>query len=112
RHRINNWNDRSEIQNCELLDLSDLATESEYVRGKEVGYLNHLLDIGVDGFRLDAAKHVPASDLATIISRLNRPAYFYSESIQDGGPVQSSEYEQFGDVLEFRYGGTVSDNVR
>jgi alpha-amylase len=112
RHQINNWNDRSEIQNCELVGLSDLTTESDYVRGQEAGYLNHLLSLGVDGFRLDAAKHMPAGDLANIMSRLSRPAYFYSEVIQDSGPVQSTEYEQFGDVLEFRYGSTVSNAVR
>lgn len=48
---------RWEVQNCELADLSDLATESGYVRGKLVAYLDDLIGLGVDGFRIDAAKH-------------------------------------------------------
>src|SRR5690606_31728607 len=58
---IVNWGDRWEVQNCELVDLSDLATESSYVRGKLTAYLNDLISLGVDGFRIDAAKHMPVT---------------------------------------------------
>src|SRR5919107_1468430 len=44
---IVNWSDRWEIQNCELVDLSDLKTESAYVRGKLISYLNDLVSLGV-----------------------------------------------------------------
>ena len=37
------WTDRWEVQNCELVDLSDLATETAYVRGKLTAYLNDLI---------------------------------------------------------------------
>lgn len=36
--------------------LSSLATETEYVRGKLAAYLNDMLSLGADGWRLDAAK--------------------------------------------------------
>ena len=68
-----NWSDRWEVQNCELVDLSDLATESAYVRGKLTAYLNDLVSLGVDGFRVDAAKHMPVADLQAILGR-GRPA--------------------------------------
>ena len=48
---IANYNDRYEVQNCELVNLSDLKTESDYVRTKIASYLNDLLSLGVDGFR-------------------------------------------------------------
>ncbi|MFZ4271836.1 carbohydrate-binding module family 20 domain-containing protein [Streptomyces arboris] len=102
---ITNYNDRANVQNCELVGLADLDTGEEYVRGKIAGYLNDLLSLGVDGFRIDAAKHMPAADLANIKSRLTNPnAYWKQEAIYGAGePVSPSEYLGTGDVQEFRY---------
>ncbi|MGN8026325.1 carbohydrate-binding module family 20 domain-containing protein [Microbacterium sp. 22242] len=104
---IANWNDRWEIQNCQLLGLSDLATEKPTVQTKLAGYLNSLLALGVDGFRFDAAKHIPATDLQAITAKLSRPAYIYQE-VLDGGPIQKSEYLPVGSVIEDRYGTQIS----
>jgi alpha-amylase len=102
---IVNYRDRWEVQNCELVDLSDLDTGAEYVRGRIAGYLNDLLSLGVDGFRIDGAKHIAAADVANIVARLSRPAYVYQEVIfGDGEPILPSEYRGSGDLLEFRYG--------
>ncbi|TDD62666.1 ATPase [Kribbella antibiotica] len=102
---IVNYGDRYEVQNCELVDLADLATDTDYVRGRIAAYLNDLLSIGVDGFRLDASKHMPAADIAAIKARLSRPAYLVQEVIHgDGEPVTPDEYVGNGDVHEFRYG--------
>jgi len=102
---IANYYDRYEVQNCELVDLADLNTGSGYVRDRIAGYLNSLLAIGVDGFRLDASKHMAAGDIAAILSRLSRPAYIYQEVIYGAGePIDPSEYTGNGDVKEFRYG--------
>ncbi|MFI5834675.1 alpha-amylase family protein [Micromonospora sp. NPDC051300] len=102
---IANYNDRYEVQNCELVNLADLKTESDYVRNKLAGYLNDLLSLGVDGFRLDGSKHMPAADIAAIKARLSRPAYLVQEVIYGAGePVQPTEYTGNGDVHEFRYG--------
>ena len=40
------------------------------MRGQIVGYLNHLIDIGVAGFRVDAAGHIWPYNLATLYGRL------------------------------------------
>ena len=110
---IVNWGDRWEVQNCELVDLSDLRTEAEYVRGKLVAYLNDLISLGVDGFRVDAAKHVPAADLQNIYSRLTGTPYVYQETIEGGaGEVSPTEYTGIGDVTEFRYGDVVGNAFR
>ncbi|SCE98847.1 alpha-amylase [Micromonospora purpureochromogenes] len=102
---IVNYNDRYEVQNCELVNLSDLKTESDYVRSKIAGYLNDLLALGVDGFRLDASKHMPAADIAAIKGRLSRSAYVVQEVIYGAGePIGPGEYTGNGDVHEFRYG--------
>jgi alpha-amylase len=110
---IASWTDRWEVQNCELVDLSDLATETSYVRGKLVAYLNDLIGLGVDGFRVDAAKHMPASDLQAIYGQLNGTPYIYQETIEGGsGEVSPTEYTGIGDVTEFRYGDVVGNAFR
>ncbi|MCX4693668.1 carbohydrate-binding module family 20 domain-containing protein [Streptomyces sp. NBC_01408] len=102
---ISNYQDRGNVQNCELVQLADLDTSEDYVRGRIAGYLNDLLSLGVDGFRIDAAKHMPAADLANIKSRLSNPGvYWKQEAIFGAGEaVSPSEYLGNGDVQEFRY---------
>ncbi|MFF4299368.1 carbohydrate-binding module family 20 domain-containing protein [Streptomyces vinaceus] len=102
---ISNYQDRANVQNCELVQLADLDTGEDYVRGRIAGYLNDLLSLGVDGFRVDAAKHMPAADLANIKSRLANPSvYWKQEAIYGAGEaVSPSEYLGNGDVQEFRY---------
>ncbi|BCJ48670.1 alpha-amylase [Actinoplanes sp. NBRC 14428] len=110
---IANWGDRWEIQNCELVDLSDLKTESSYVRGKLTAYLNDLVSLGVDGFRVDAAKHLPAADLAAIVDPVAGDPYVFSEVIEGGsGEPTPEEYAGLGDVTEFRYGDVVGGAFR
>ncbi len=105
RSRVTNYGDRGNVQNCELVDLADLDTGEGYVRGRIAAYLNDLLSLGVDGFRVDAAKHMPAGDLADIKSRLSDPgAYWKQETIYGAGEaVSPGEYLGNGDVQEFRY---------
>ncbi|MFI5528252.1 carbohydrate-binding module family 20 domain-containing protein [Kitasatospora sp. NPDC051853] len=106
RAAISNYNDRWNVQNCELVNLSDLNTGSAYVQQTIANYLSDLLSLGVDGFRIDAAKHMAASDLAGIKAKMSNPnAYWVQEVIYGGGePVQPSEYTGNGDVDEFRSG--------
>ncbi|MBT2482863.1 carbohydrate-binding module family 20 domain-containing protein [Streptomyces sp. ISL-94] len=105
RATISNYQDKANVQNCELVQLADLDTGEDYVRGRIAGYLNDLLSLGVDGFRIDAAKHMPAADLADIKSRLTNPGvYWKQEAIFGAGEaVSPSEYLGNGDVQEFRY---------
>ena len=105
---IANYGDRWEVQNCELVDLSDLKTEATYVRGKLTAYLNDLVGLGVDGFRVDAAKHMPAADMNAFIAPVTGDPYVFSEVIEGGsGEPTPEEYTGFGDVTEFRYGDVV-----
>ncbi|MEU2158632.1 carbohydrate-binding module family 20 domain-containing protein [Streptomyces sp. NPDC019396] len=103
--QITNYQDRANVQNCELVQLADLDTGEEYVRTRIAGYLDDLLSLGVDGFRIDAAKHIPAADLAAIKAKLGNPGvYWKQEAIHGAGEaVSPSEYLGNGDVQEFRY---------
>lgn len=107
---IVNYQDRWEVQNCELVNLADLNTSSTYVRDRLVAYMNDLVSIGVKGFRIDAAKHMATGDINGIITRLNNAPYIYQEVIDQGGePITSGEYFQNGDVTEFKYSVKLSE---
>lgn len=111
--QVTNYNDRTNVQFCELVGLSDLNTASSYVRGQQVAYLNDLVSLGVGGFRVDAAKHIPASDLAALLGAVNGDPYVFTEVIDYGGEaIGAGEYTGLGDVTEFRYGLRVSETFR
>jgi alpha-amylase len=103
--RISTYQDRWNVQHCELVGLADLDTSESYVRGAIAGYVNDLLSLGVDGFRIDAAKHMDAADLANIKSRLSDPSVYWKQEVIYGAgeAVQPTEYTGNGDVQEFRY---------
>ncbi|QRV93133.1 alpha-amylase [Ceratobasidium sp. AG-Ba] len=105
---IVNYNNRTEVQTCELVNLADLATDTEHVRGRLAAYANDLISLGVTGFRLDAAKHIASKDISNILSRLSEPVYITQEVIYgQGEPIVPAEYAVNGDVQEFRYTTTL-----
>lgn len=53
---ISNYKDAAEVRNCRLVSLHDLALGKSNVRRKIIDYMNRLIDLGVAGFRIDAAK--------------------------------------------------------
>ena len=65
---IEDYGDRWQVQNRELVGLDDLATETPDVRLRiAVGVSLAALE-GLDAFRVDAAKHMPEGDLQAIFS--------------------------------------------
>ncbi|GLS25983.1 hypothetical protein GCM10007877_16980 [Marinibactrum halimedae] len=105
-----NYGDRWSIQNCDLVGLNDLNTASGYVQDKIAGYMNHLIDLGVKGFRIDAAKHIPSGDISAILSRLRKDVVIFQEVIgAPGEPVQPQEYLGNGLVTEFNFERTIGD---
>ncbi|KIY61881.1 carbohydrate-binding module family 20 protein [Cylindrobasidium torrendii FP15055 ss-10] len=109
---INDYSNRAQIQTCELVNLADLATDTEYVRGKLAAYVNDLVSLGIDGLRLDAAKHIAPDDIANILGRVSNRGYITQEVIYDSsGPSGTlpADYVRNGDVQEFRYTSTIRD---
>ena len=109
---IGNYNDVWEVQNCALVDLDDLKTESTYVQDKIVAYLNKLISLGVAGIRIDAAKHMPAADIQAIKNKLTTQNFFiFSEVIDQGGePIKATDYTGIGSVTEFKYSLQIGSN--
>ena len=67
---INNYNDVNQVRNCWLVGLADLNQGSSWVRDKIVDFMNHCIDLGVAGFRVDAMKHMWPGDMENIFGRL------------------------------------------
>ncbi len=123
---IDSYAVQSQVQNCELVGLSDLETASEQVRTKIADYLIALNALGIAGYRVDAAKHVPAADLEAIMIRVNNAAtaagrpkpYVFLEIIAGGGDaVTPQQYYGVGfssggatDITDFTYGRRISDS--
>jgi alpha-amylase len=122
---INSYADALQVQNCELVGLSDLQTSLESVRTKIANYLIALNTLGIAGYRVDAAKHVPAADLEAIMSKVNAAAtaagrpkpYVFLEIIYGtGDAVTPQQYYGVGyasggstDITDFTYGNRISD---
>lgn len=116
---INNYKNPEEVRNCELVGLKDLKQSIEYVRSKIVEFLNNLVDLGVAGFRFDAAKHMWPQDLQVIFSRIknlninhgfasNSRPFIYQEVIDLGGEgISKYEYADLGAITEFRYSSEI-----
>ncbi|NEB05809.1 carbohydrate-binding module family 20 domain-containing protein [Streptomyces sp. SID13726] len=104
---IDDWSNLSEIQNCELLGLPDLKTEADDVRSGIAAYLNKQIALGVDGFRIDAAKHIPVTDLNAIWAKLSSTtsgaAPYIFQEVYPGSTPAASDYYSSGDVLDFTY---------
>ncbi|XP_025110828.1 alpha-amylase-like isoform X2 [Pomacea canaliculata] len=102
---IHNYGNPAEVRNCKLVNLADLDQGKEYVRGKIADYMNHLLDLGVAGFRVDAAKHMWPGDMANIFGRLKGDPFIAQEVIDQGGEaIKAEEYLATGRVTNFKFG--------
>ena len=55
---MNNYDDPKNVRDCFLVGLTDLYGKLDYVRDAVASYFNQLIDFGVAGIRIDAAKHM------------------------------------------------------
>lgn len=100
---IENYLDQQQVQECELVNLADLDTGSDTVRDTIAAYLDDLTSLGVDGFRIDAAKHMSAGDVEAIVGRLQGDPRIISEVIRGSGePIQPEDYLDAGAVFAFQ----------
>jgi alpha-amylase len=106
---IKDWNSVAQVQECQLLSLSDLYTEQDSVRSTLAAYLNKLEGYGVDGFRVDSAKHIAQTDMAAILSKVNntnagvRPYVMQEVYPGSSGQLAPAAFEGNGNVLGFDY---------
>lgn len=119
---IDNWLSYTDVTQCRLDGLPDLATETTYVRDTEAAYLNGLIADGVDGFRLDAASSIGESDIAAIEALLNpdpttgTPVYItqevYPGSSGQDPRLDPTSFEPEGSVTSFDYSYALTDDFQ
>jgi len=109
-HSINDFNDPVEVRTCELDGLADLRTEDPAVQDKLASYLADLYGLGVRGYRLDSAKHIDQTQLASILDRLRAKlpkgsSFFVDQEVSDfgGDAVPKTLYYPTGSVDDFVY---------
>lgn len=112
---IEDYSNATEVRFCELVSLPDLNQANLHVQNEIVKFMNHLIDLGVAGFRMDACKHMSPKDLRIIYGSLKalspingfKPAsrpFFFQEVIDMGNEaVRRQEYIPLGTVTEFTY---------
>jgi alpha-amylase len=109
--------DRNNVVNCRLDGLPDLATDQASIRTKLAAYLSSLLAMGVDGFRLDSAKHMWPSDVESYLGQapartlLGEPVFVTQEIVPDETVVRS-DYFPMGTINEFEFTYAVRDAFR
>jgi alpha-amylase len=100
----NDGNRDSEV-NCWLGDsLPDLDQSKPAVQDAHKKHLRKLLSLGIDGFRFDAAKHMPADTVRDYIDFVNQEshdnAWNYLEVIE-GGDTRATDYAWVAAVTNF-----------
>lgn len=110
------------LEHYDLLELPKLNIENPHVVKILQKYVKYLLNLGVDGFRLDAAKHLNISSVEKILSgfRTNdgfKPFVYqeyYIGSLPIGIDVYSymNKYFKIGYVTSFNYGAFLSDAIK
>jgi alpha-amylase len=83
-----NFSDQSSVENCWLAGLPDLDTENPVVRAYLIAWADWLVEqTGVDGFRVDAARHLSKDFLRAFTSsiRAKHPNFWVLGEVYSSG---------------------------
>lgn len=117
---IQNWGDQWQLENGSMFGLEDLAQEVPYVRGELWNFLVKTNNMGFDGYRLDAVKHVPKWYWQDhIINNLNAWGKFSFGEVYDGNVGYLQSYADTGMAVtdyslyfvmkdSFKFGGNLA----
>lgn len=110
-------------------DLPDLNTGNEYVQERCLSLLKECIDVGIDGFRFDAAKHIETPDDPEYASyfwpntlgvaktyykaKTGKDLFAYGEILNgvDGKDRQMSFYTKYMAVTDNAFGGALYNNL-
>lgn len=95
---VQNWNDPWQVENCSMYGLPDLAQENPDVSKYLIDMAKFWIDqTGIDGFRLDAIKHVPLSFWSQFSKEIHGHAgkdFLLIGECFDGNPEKLNSYQQ------------------
>ena len=109
---VANWDDRTQVTTGKI-GLPDLKSESEEVIADVKAYVEELKEIGVDGIRWDAAKHIalPSEDCNFWAEVTDSGLFNYGEILNNPGAGSYSanaalmaEYTNYMNVTDSDYG--------
>jgi alpha-amylase len=103
---IQNWWDQEEVEKGWLGDLPDLNHENPETRKYLMDMaLWWIRETGVDGFRLDAARHVPGDFWVELIDRIKKivPDSYLIGEVWDSNPEYLDTYYRMGIDGLFNY---------
>ncbi|CAJ1366138.1 unnamed protein product [Effrenium voratum] len=104
---VSNYADIQNVQYCDLQGLPDLCTGCQEVQTKIAAYLRRLVELGVAGVRLDAAKHIAKEDLLKIFQKVpgSEKLFKYVEvsKATTEDVVKEDLYVDVAAVTEFNY---------
>ncbi|MBQ8133920.1 MAG: hypothetical protein IJ192_05905, partial [Clostridia bacterium] len=109
---VKNYNDREQVTQGDI-GMTDLNSEDEYVQKVVADYINELKDIGVDGIRWDAAKHIalPSENCNFWPAVTASGLYNYGEILDNPGGSKSNElmaeYTKYMSVTDNGYGSAL-----
>ena len=99
RGDVQNWGLKEQSQNGDFFGLDDVATEKpEVIEGFAQVYASWVNDFGVDGFRIDTAKHVDDAFLGKWwprvqeLTAVNKPDLFAFGEVYDFGTASLTEF--------------------
>eukprot|EP00929_Paragymnodinium_shiwhaense_P035661 TRINITY_DN19217_c0_g1_i2.p1 TRINITY_DN19217_c0_g1~~TRINITY_DN19217_c0_g1_i2.p1 ORF type:complete len:476 (+),score=97.07 TRINITY_DN19217_c0_g1_i2:69-1496(+) len=108
---VSNYDDKQNVQYCDLVGLPDLCTSCEYVQKTVAGYINNVVAMGAAGIRIDAAKHMDAGELKQLLTGVPSGLWRFQEVISGNNEaVQPNMYYGNGDVSEFNYARQLAPN--
>lgn len=93
---ISDWNNELQYQNGDFNSLDDIKTENQaVVDGFARTYADWILKYGIDGFRIDTAKHVDDNFFERWTAKLN-------EYVRAGKPdfAISTNFDMFGEIYD------------
>ncbi|XP_036334513.1 alpha-amylase-related protein-like [Rhagoletis pomonella] len=119
-----NYMDAHEVRNCALNGWPDLNHNRLDVRGNLTEFLNRLVDMGVAGFRVDAAKYIWPIDIKLLfkdVKYLNSEEFGFPENarpfvyqdVVDLGidSISKTEYSSYGIVTEYLYAAELANVI-
>ena len=113
---VSDWSNRYQVTYGEI-GMPDIASENRYVQQVVANYINELKNIGVDGIRWDAAKHIqlPSEGCSFWSTVTAQGLYHYGEILvgpddrSSGNEGLMKEYTNYMSVTDSSYGKTLRD---
>jgi len=106
---VSNYGDLRNVQYCDLQGMPDLCTGCPHVQETVAAYINHMAELGISGFRVDAAKHMEPAELGALLKRVNSSLFFFLEvtAVPTEAVQTPMYYSDGGRVTEFGFASTL-----